>query len=135
MSKERRAYPRVALTVAVDLESGSNFYTGQTRDISVGGLFIETEVAIPVGDELVVRVALGGKALNLATQVMWAMADTSGKNLGVGLRFVRLAPVQRKAIEAFMAQRGPMDFEVEAEDDEFERPAEREAPKKRPRKK
>lgn len=122
MSKERRVTPRFALSVAVDLESGSNFYAGQTRDISAGGIFIETTVSIPVGEELSVRVKLGEKSFSFSAEVMWAMADSGGKNLGVGCRFVRIQPAQRKAIEAFMSERGPMDFEVEAEDDEFDRP-------------
>lgn len=133
MSSERRQNPRIALSIDVDLESGTNFYTGLTRDISAGGVFIETEMAIPVGEELSLRLCILEKNFTLRSQVMWSMASADGKILGVGCRFVRLQAAQRKAIEDFMAQRGPMDFEVEAEEEEFERAPER--PGRKPRKK
>lgn len=137
--RERRQHPRVALSVKVDFDSGHNFFSGQTRDLSAGGLFIATDAAVPVGGELTVRLALEGKHYTLTTEVMWAMADAEGKPMGVGCRFVRLTAAQQKGINAFLQKRIPMDFDLAAEPDEadsaeaaadaeFERPGVRPPP-------
>ena len=49
---DRRQHPRLSIAVEVDLRSEHNFYSAQTRDLSVGGLFIETDVALPIGTRL-----------------------------------------------------------------------------------
>ena len=43
------------MAVEIDFRSQHNFYSGRTHDISVGGLFIETNVALPIGTKLTVE--------------------------------------------------------------------------------
>ena len=123
--KERRQHPRFALGIEVDVDSGHNFFTGETRDLSASGLVIAADVPLPVGDSVSVKLALGGHKFSVPCQVMWTMADAEGKSLGIGCRFERLSQAQRDAIQAFMKDRAPMDFEVQADDDTFDRPPER----------
>jgi uncharacterized protein (TIGR02266 family) len=113
-SKDRRAHPRLSLAVAVDLRSGHNFYTAHTRDISVGGLFIEAEATLPIGTRLAVDLKFLKKRVRADCEVMWALTD-GDKPVGVGVRFLGLAVEDREAIEAFMVFRDPLLFGVEEE--------------------
>jgi uncharacterized protein (TIGR02266 family) len=113
--KDRRQHPRLSINVAVDFTSGNNFYSAHIRDISMGGLFIETDAVIPVGTQLLVDVRFLKKHLRIECEVMWALSECD-TGAGVGVQFVALQPSQRKSIEAFMVLRHPLSFgEVEAE--------------------
>jgi len=105
---ERRREARIAVSVELDFRSGHNFFTGVSRDVSRGGLFIETDVALPIGAEIVVAMRLLDKGFAARAQVAWVRTDASGKPEGIGVRFVDLHAATRKCIEAFMALRAPM---------------------------
>jgi uncharacterized protein (TIGR02266 family) len=113
-SKDRRAHPRLSLVVAVDLSSAHNFYTARTRDISVGGLFIEAEATLPIGTRLMVDLKFLKKRVRVNCEVMWALTD-GDKAVGVGVRFLDLDDEARTAVEAFMVFRDPVLFGVEDE--------------------
>jgi uncharacterized protein (TIGR02266 family) len=115
MTLERRQHPRLVISIDVDFGSEHNFYTGSTRDISLGGLFINTDVGLQVGSELTVRMQLLDQRFVIPCEVVWALLDEGGRNMGVGVRFLKLSRARRKAFEEFMAQRGPLDFEVKDE--------------------
>ena len=112
MSEERRKHPRVSLEVDVNVTSGSNFYTGRTRDLSVGGIFIELPVAPEVGTDIGVRLALGERHFAVMARCSWVLTGKGGEPVGFGAEFVRLLPGVKRAIEAFMAKRAPMDFDL-----------------------
>jgi len=92
--------------VAVDFTSGHNFYSACIRDISMGGLFIETDATIPIGTQLLVDLRFLKKHLRVECEVMWVSEGGSGS--GVGVQFLGLQPSQRKSIEAFMVLRAPV---------------------------
>ena len=71
--KDRRRYPRLSIDVEVGFTSGHNFYSAHIRDISTGGLFIETDAVIPVGTELVVDLRFLKKHLRVDCEVVWAL--------------------------------------------------------------
>lgn len=131
MSEERRRHPRVSLEVDVNVTSGSNFYTGRTRDLSVGGIFIELPVAPEVGTDIGVRLALGDRHFAVMARCSWVLTGKGGEPVGFGAEFVRLLPGVKRAIEAFMAKRAPMDFEL-VEEVEAEVEAATGEPKKGP---
>ena len=105
--KDRRRYPRLSIDVEVGFTSGHNFYSAHIRDISTGGLFIETDAVIPVGTQLVVDLRFLKKHLRVDSEVVWALThgDTPA---GVGVCFRDLDAAARKSIEAFMVLRRPM---------------------------
>lgn len=109
-SADRRRHPRAALHVQVDVHSGSNFYSGQTRDLSEGGLFIEGPAFVPIGETIAVQLTLLGKRLDLPSEVSWTLQDVAGKTIGFGARFVHLTRTAQKTILTFMQQREPMPF-------------------------
>lgn len=120
--KDRRQHPRLSMQVALDVTSGHNFYSASTRDISSGGLFIETDAVVPVGTELVVTLKFLDRRVEAPCEVVWALSD-GDRPIGVGVRFVNLQPLVRKKIEEFMAIRSPMEYgEITEDTDETPKP-------------
>lgn len=113
---EKRAHPRLALVAEVDIASGNNFFVGRARDLSLGGLFIETDVQVDVGAQLTIELDLQKKRFRSSAEVVWTLVGKDKKVVGIGVRFIALSPPARKAIEDFMAVREPLSFEMDVED-------------------
>jgi uncharacterized protein (TIGR02266 family) len=111
---ERRRQARFAIASDVDLTSGDNFYVGRTRDLSIGGLYIETNASLPLGSKLAVRVKIRGKAFSIDAEVVWTLLPEGDAVGGIGLRFLELPVDARRAIERFMAVRPPLAFDLGA---------------------
>jgi uncharacterized protein (TIGR02266 family) len=117
---DRRQHPRLSIAVEVDFGSENNFYSARTRDISVGGLFIESDVALPIGTRLRVDLKFLQKQLQAEAEVTWVLVGAGEQAVGMGVRFLDLPEASTKNIEAFMALRAPMDFRMLESDDENE---------------
>jgi Tfp pilus assembly protein PilZ len=95
------------LDVDVDVSDAHNFYVGRTRDISVGGLFIESPIGIAVGTEVGVKLRIGGEPFVLNCRVAWRHLDDDGSSAGFGVEFMRLPLQTRRSIQAYMRKRAP----------------------------
>jgi len=115
--KESRQHPRISIAVDVDVRSASNFYAGRTRDLSLGGLFVETDVGLPIGVEIEVKLKLPKGAFALSGEVVWSLSDRAMGTVGIGVRFLELSSGAKRAINEFMEIRSPVAFET-AEMDE-----------------
>lgn len=109
---ERRRAPRISLDVDVDVSDAHNFYVGRTRDISVGGLFIESPIGIAVGTEVGVKLRIGGEPYVLSCRVAWRQLDEAGNSSGFGVEFLRLPLATRRSIQAYMRKRAPEVIEL-----------------------
>jgi c-di-GMP-binding flagellar brake protein YcgR len=96
--EEKRQYPRAPLATQVEYPEGTQI--GFSKDISVGGMFVELTKTIPVGTRLHVLFHLedGGDAIQSEAEVIYAVLK-----LGVGVRFHKLDPAARKRIETYVA--------------------------------
>jgi uncharacterized protein (TIGR02266 family) len=123
-SDERRRHARLSIAVEIDFRSDHNFYSARTSDISVGGLFVETDVALPIGTRVTIDLRFLKKHLHADAEVMWALvSNTGGHPVGLGVRFLDLNELAKKSIEAFMVLRRPMAIGmVESDDDAQEEP-------------
>ena len=74
---ERRRYPRFRISAEVDFGSESNFFAGKTKNISEGGLFIETDVELPVGTSVMVDLGLMDIHATVEAEIMWVISPTS----------------------------------------------------------
>jgi uncharacterized protein (TIGR02266 family) len=110
--EERGGLRRVTATIAVTYTSGANFFSGRTRNISEGGLFLESRAKLDVGDPVCVNLHLMKQTFAIRCQVTWVLGEEHGAPIGVGLRFVNLDPRAKRAIEAFMMLRDPIAFIV-----------------------
>jgi len=80
---ERRKAERKPFSLSVQYGTGKEILTDFPRDISSGGMFIETSAALPVGQQITLTFARpkGKEPINVTAEVVW-----SGPG-GVGVKF------------------------------------------------
>jgi uncharacterized protein (TIGR02266 family) len=85
---ELRRYQRATVDIAVEFAAkGSPLRSsGRAKDLSIGGLYVETTTPLPFGSEVVVHVVLPGQKAPMALPavVRWSRA-TQGMGLQFGL--------------------------------------------------
>lgn len=91
---ERRQYDRSRLIVDVHFDGADSTGVASTRDISVGGLYMSTQVEIPVGAMLALRLPLGDEHVVIKGEVVF-----SNPGHGVGVRFLALSGDARALME------------------------------------
>lgn len=91
---ERRHYDRSRLLVDVRFDGGDATGVASTKDISLGGLYMNTQTEIPVGETLALRIPLGGHHLVIKADVVY-----SNPGHGVGVRFHGLPDEVREIME------------------------------------
>ncbi|MFQ5694924.1 MAG: PilZ domain-containing protein [Terriglobia bacterium] len=96
---DRRAARRVSLATQVRTVAGGDTIVGYTRDISMGGVFIETESPAAKGAEVMLRFKLRepGPILEARAVVVYALEAE-----GMGLRFLDPPADFRRALEEFV---------------------------------
>jgi uncharacterized protein (TIGR02266 family) len=100
---------RKSLEARVDLHSDSNFFSGFSSNISDGGLFIATEVDLPLGTEVDLRFTLpDGNAVASTGVVCWRRPPNPDLPTGLGLQFGHLTQTARDAVARFMKTRDPI---------------------------
>ena len=98
---ERRTSRRVSLVTQMRTIVGGRPLVGYTRDISAGGMFVETENPAERGTEVALRFKLtpDGPILDARATVVYSMGGE-----GMGLRFWEISAEVRQAIESFIEQ-------------------------------
>lgn len=98
---ERRTARRVSLVTQMRTVVGGRQLVGYTRDVSLGGIFVETENPPERGTEVSLRFKLteDGPIHEARATVVYSMGGE-----GMGLRFWQLSPAVREAIELFIGQ-------------------------------
>ena len=91
---ERRQFDRSRLIVDVHFDGADSTGVAGTKDISVGGLYLSTQVQIPEGATLTLRIPLGGEHVIVKGDVVY-----SNPGHGVGVRFHRLSDEARALME------------------------------------
>ncbi len=76
-----------------------------SRDISEGGMFIETKKPLPVDSEVRLRFNLadGGPCISALAEVVYEVVD-----LGMGLQFTEVSPEERKRIANYVSESGTL---------------------------
>ena len=93
--EERRSYDRSRLIVDVFFDGKDVTGVASTKDISVGGLYMNTKADIPEGALLLIRIPFR----NDAQVVCNAVVVYSNPGRGVGLRFQGLSDEVRAMLE------------------------------------
>jgi len=92
---DRRRYDRSRLIVDVFFDGQDATGVASTKDISVGGFYMNTQAALPEGSILLVRIPFSdGKQIIANAEVVYTNAGR-----GVGLRFQSLSDENRNLIE------------------------------------
>ncbi len=93
--EERRRHDRSRLIVDVFFDGNDATGVASTKDISVGGFYLNTQANLPEGAGLLVRIPLGdGKQIVANAVVVYA-----NPGRGVGLNFQNLSEENRALIE------------------------------------
>jgi hypothetical protein len=92
----RRQYDRLRLIVDVFFDGKDATGVASTQDISIGGLYLNTQANLPEGSVLLVRIPFGeGKQIVANAEVVYC-----NPGRGVGLRFQSLSDENRALIES-----------------------------------
>ncbi len=95
---DRRKYPRVRLATQVECEAA--MILTFSRDISVGGMFVETDTPLPTGAILTLRFNLDDRT-SITTK---GVVTYRIRKFGMGVCFLDLKPEARKSIEDYVAR-------------------------------
>ena len=94
--EERRRYDRSRLIIDVFVDGNDATGVASTKDISVGGFYLNTRANLPEGVVLLVRIPFReGKQIVANAEVVY-----SDPGRGVGLRFLELSEESRALIES-----------------------------------
>jgi hypothetical protein len=93
-TEERRQYDRSRLIVDVYFDGADSTGVASTKDISLGGLYMNTQAEIPIGATLALRLPLGGEHVVVKADVVY-----SNPGHGVGVKFHPLSDQARALME------------------------------------
>lgn len=99
-----RSEIRVPAQVPVEVEIGGERYLAKTRNLSLGGMFLETELVFPFGARIVVRFrpAPNEMEITAAAEVRWIERDIDNLTTGCGIRLAGLRPAEVYALQRFL---------------------------------
>lgn len=81
---EKRASPRVQIDIDVACEIKDRAaVNGRAKDVSLGGMFIESEEALPFNTQVTIVAKLGGHDLRLTGVVRWSKPGGFGVQFGL----------------------------------------------------
>ena len=104
-----RTRPRHRVDLAVTVDSESTFYAGYARDLSAGGLFVDTPIVHPVGTRFNLSLHLADGVEGVVRgigEVRWVRqpsADGAGAPCGLGIRFITLEKNGVERIRRYLA--------------------------------
>ena len=91
---ERRRHDRSRLLVDVFFDGKDATGVASTKDISVGGLYMNTQTVLPEGSVLMLRIPLGKEQVVVNAEVVY-----SNPGRGVGVQFQGLSEKDRELME------------------------------------
>lgn len=99
-SAERRASDRARLIIEIHFDGADATGVAHTRDISSGGLYMNTQREIAEGVLIKLRIPLSrDRMIVVDAQVIY-----SNPGHGVGVRFVNLSAVDRDTLQSILPQ-------------------------------
>lgn len=106
MSDESRRDQRKPLRLALNYRdvTGGNFLFEYSKNISKGGIFIETRTPLPVGVVLTIRFPIPGhEEVEVEGEVVWVNPFREGEanpNPGMGIQWKKLSARQHEAVQS-----------------------------------
>ncbi len=92
--EERRQHDRSRLLVDVFFDGKDATGVASTKDISIGGLYMNTQTVLPEGSVLMLRIPLGETQVVVNAEVVY-----SNPGRGVGVQFQGLTEKDRALME------------------------------------
>src|SRR5690606_29006712 len=106
---ERRGRPRIAIAAPVCLRHPQRAWCGIARNLSRGGLFVESPELLATRAELELALELpeSGGALAFTAQVIWTRPRGATQAAGMGLRFLGLDRASARRLSEYVGERLP----------------------------
>lgn len=98
---DRRRDARVSINIWVEEFQGDDLYFQQAGNLSVGGVFFERTIPHPTGTQVKLRFSLPDSDGVIET-VGEVVSERSDVDLGAGVRFLNLDPVEEQLIRAYV---------------------------------
>lgn len=98
---DRRRDARVPVNIWVEEYQGDDLYFQQAGNLSVGGVFFERTIPHPIGTKVGLRFSLPGSD-NLIETVGEVVSNPGDEEVGAGIRFIDLDPVEEKLIREYV---------------------------------
>lgn len=92
--EERRRHDRSRLIVDVFFDGQDLTGVASTKDISLGGLYMNTRAEVPEGETLMIRIPLGEHQIICSAEVVYR-----NPGLGLGVRFIDLSDEARAVLQ------------------------------------
>jgi c-di-GMP-binding flagellar brake protein YcgR len=107
--ENRRQNPRAQIAIAAELEADGDTLSGETRDLSAGGVSVLLDHAPAEGHTLELALILTQDGIEAADEepfctraaVIWAAPTDDGQTM-IGLRFKDTAPQQVQRLQRFL---------------------------------
>ena len=105
-----RGLARVALEARVQIVHGQQERWGTARNLSRGGIFVESDHAMPPATEVALEFWLPEANCSLAptAQVIWQRPRANDLPHGLGLQFLALESFEAEAIDSFVYERAAL---------------------------
>lgn len=109
--KESRKEPRVSIFVRVDFKDKEDFIYYYSRNLSRGGIFIQTVDPLPPGTPIFLQLSLPGnpQPLEVESKVIWSRKEENeegNKSIpGMGIQFLRIDEQNKKILDDFLKGR------------------------------
>ena len=102
--QDLRRHDRTEYKLEISGDSGHQFFTGFSENISAGGLFIATYQTLPLGTRFQINFAVPGVDYEFATdcEVRWVREyneDTPDTMPGMGVRFLNLSSRETEVLD------------------------------------
>ena len=76
VQKERRAYDRVPTSMEARFFCGNRYYAGKITDISEQGMFINTDIRMPINSSFEIMMLIGDKVTKMPVTVKRSIEST-----------------------------------------------------------
>ncbi len=106
-SIDDRKSQRIPVQLLVDYKSQNGHYLFDfCRDLGAGGVFIETQKPLPMGESVTLTFTIpdSKETLKATGKVIWVQELVPEKNMaaGMGVQFDEFTPDQRKVLQEFI---------------------------------
>ncbi len=103
---ERKSVRSPLLVLEVKGKHYNKIFIGYAKNISKDGLFLDARQSLKPGDQFPVEFVLpdGATKITCICEVVWTKqySRASGGSRGMGVRFVKMAPSQKRIIEEWV---------------------------------
>lgn len=100
--QDRRRDERVPIELKVQYRRFNSFFSDYARNISKGGLFIQTPKPLPIGTEFLFRLGIPEQQapFELRGEVKWI--ESEGDSPGMGIQFIYASETERAHFEGLV---------------------------------